>query len=528
MDRNQASKLVIQAARTVGVDPRLLLSIWEQESAGSTDLGLRGPTLTRGRWKGHYARGPFQIMSFHGEIPDSFYGQALWAAQHLKERGVRGYYGEGTPGVPGQPTTDQYESQVLSRAGAPDVRLASADDPLPPEMQIPGNPMTGQADMAADPFGSLPPEMFSPVDNSPPSLGQRLSENPFIQIGLGILGNPSGAGNSPLTGVARGISYGLGASQQAEDTRQKERYNQARNWLWMQQLRNQQAQMMGLEQMNPYQRAQVQYQQGQIENAARELDLLERGAHNQSTGGDTTERIGIVDTETGKVRYEEIPKGTLPEMTPNERPFNPNMGGMESATGGSSPKGAKVDINKIDQAVSQVEFMKRTYIDPAGAQGIFADQKGGPATRFLKTLGQGLTNIYNAALPDPEEPSTFQAEEYERKLVALAGTLAKAFGDTGTLSEGDVLRALQSMPHPDKWPDAKSVAISAVDKLLEILRAKREAAMKGGGNGDSGTTPPEIGAELLPNSGPKVGDVEDGHRFKGGDPADPNNWVLLR
>jgi hypothetical protein len=72
-------------------------------------------------------------MSFHGPIPDTFEGQTDWALRHLKERGVRGYYGEGTPGVAGHPSTDQYEQQVLSRAGI-DPRTASAkpmaDEPI--------------------------------------------------------------------------------------------------------------------------------------------------------------------------------------------------------------------------------------------------------------------------------------------------------------------------------------------------------------------------------------------------------------
>jgi len=36
------------------------------------------------------------------------------------------------------------------------------------------------------------------------------------------------------------------------------------------------------------------------------------------------------------------------------------------------------------------------------------------------------------------------------------------------------------------------------------------------------------GSAAAPASGPKVGQVEDGHRFKGGNPADPNSWEAVQ
>lgn len=38
---------------------------------------------------------------------------------------------------------------------------------------------------------------------------------------------------------------------------------------------------------------------------------------------------------------------------------------------------------------------------------------------------------------------------------------------------------------------------------------------------------PKAGAAPKPTSGPEAGMIEDGHRFKGGDPADPNNWEKM-
>ena len=39
--------------------------------------------------------------------------------------------------------------------------------------------------------------------------------------------------------------------------------------------------------------------------------------------------------------------------------------------------------------------------------------------------------------------------------------------------------------------------------------------------GQSAVAPSEGG---LPEGSPKPGDIEDGYRFKGGDPADRNSW----
>jgi len=40
-------------------------------------------------------------------------------------------------------------------------------------------------------------------------------------------------------------------------------------------------------------------------------------------------------------------------------------------------------------------------------------------------------------------------------------------------------------------------------------------------------TPPGMGGAAK-SEGPAVGTVEDGYRFKGGDPADPKNWEKVK
>ena len=46
------AEVIRRVALQEGVDPNTLLSIWQQESSGSTALGQRGQTLK----SGHYAR----------------------------------------------------------------------------------------------------------------------------------------------------------------------------------------------------------------------------------------------------------------------------------------------------------------------------------------------------------------------------------------------------------------------------------------------------------------------------------------
>jgi len=117
---------VIRVAKEEGVDPAIALSFWDQESSRSTDLGLKGPTLEKGKWKGHYGRGPWQIMTFHGDIPNTFEGHTRWAMKHIKERGIEGYYGKGkVPGMPNMPSSKEYAQQVLNRADKIDARTAS-------------------------------------------------------------------------------------------------------------------------------------------------------------------------------------------------------------------------------------------------------------------------------------------------------------------------------------------------------------------------------------------------------------------
>ena len=55
--------------------------------------------------------------------------------------------------------------------------------------------------------------------------------------------------------------------------------------------------------------------------------------------------------------------------------------------------------------------------------------------------------------------------------------------------------------------------------IAEVIEEAMEKA--GEKVGQSAPAPSEGG---LPEGSPKPGDIEDGYRFKGGDPADRNSW----
>jgi len=211
-----AEAVVRRVAIEEGVDPDILVSVWKQESGGGTDLELRGQQIASGKDAGAYARGPFQIMSFHGPIPEDFEGQARWAAKHLKERGVRGYYGTGKA-PPGFPSTDEYEAQVMARAGKP-LQVAQAG--IPDVAQG----LLGQAqEISAARAMGLPPQEMQQMDDSL-MMGQgtlgRLMEDPAFLMGAALLSQSGGT----MGGVGKGLLGGTAAYEAQRQNRALEQY----------------------------------------------------------------------------------------------------------------------------------------------------------------------------------------------------------------------------------------------------------------------------------------------------------------
>jgi hypothetical protein len=103
---------VVAAAERAGLDPSVALAVWGQESDFNTDPTFKSKVPT----KYGYATSPFQITP--GNWPEienakTFEQQADLFVKILKEKGVRGYFGEGVDA--NGMNTDKYEEMVRLR-----------------------------------------------------------------------------------------------------------------------------------------------------------------------------------------------------------------------------------------------------------------------------------------------------------------------------------------------------------------------------------------------------------------------------
>lgn len=93
--------------------------------------------------------------------------------------------------------------------------------------------------------------------------------------------------------------------------------------------------------------------------------------------------------------------------------------------------------------------------------------------------------------------------EYEAVLSGFIPLVARAVGHTGVLTEQDVQSVRKMFPDPG---DSKSVRDRKIARIRSLMSASASPS----------------------SSGPQVGTVEGGYRFKGGNPADKSNWEKVQ
>jgi hypothetical protein len=139
------------------------------------------------------------------------------------------------------------------------------------------------------------------------------------------------------------------------------------------------------------------------------------------------------------------------------------------------------------------------------------------ASRFddkhRKQVDEGTKAIGNAALyvnslPEAERPRAWQAQ---------VGELSRSFPELSRFAD-------------QYSPENLQAVLAQTGMTNQSLQNGRERFMAGPAGGtlvniNDPDAVASFGGQQSPQAGgPKPGDVEDGYRFKGGDPADPNSW----
>ena len=139
-------------------------------------------------------------------------------------------------------------------------------------------------------------------------------------------------------------------------------------------------------------------------------------------------------------------------------------------------------------------------------------QKSLPTDAVDRVTGYPARAIGIYAQTDPELASV------KALIQASESKLIRALGEVGTLTDRDVARAEAAMPTVNDTKDVR-------DKKFVQLRGLLKEIYEKGKRYD--TTKQNVGSSpsvAAPASGPRIGEVVDGFRFMGGNPADQKSW----
>lgn len=207
---------------------------------------------------------------------------------------------------------------------------------------------------------------------------------------------------------------------------------------------------------------------------------LKRAQQTLNLGGE----YAFVDPTTNEIS-KTVPKTLAPEQQP-ETKFEQEKAKKVGAAEGES----EALLKSMESKMPQLEDVKRRL----SALGQLATYTIAGKTRDWLVRQSGIK------VPDSAVARTKYMAVVDNEILPL---LKDTFGSQFTENEGRSLRA--TLGDPDKSPEEKDAALEAFieSKMGTIGSLKREL-----GKGE----------------GPEVGIVEDGYRFKGGDPSNPESW----
>lgn len=158
-------------------------------------------------------------------------------------------------------------------------------------------------------------------------------------------------------------------------------------------------------------------------------------------------------------------------------------------------------------ARQQAEDARRTAAEAAAAEKAKGPQA---ALSMWEEASSGLMGALQATSTGPlvgRLPAlSSEAQTADGGVAAAAPVLKGIFraAGEGTFTDKDQELLLRMMPTRTDTPDARKAKMANVDRIIRAKLGVQDA------------------------SGPRPGTVENGYRFKGGDPANPSNWEPVR
>lgn len=238
----------------------------------------------------------------------------------------------------------------------------------------------------------------------------------------------------------------------------------------------------------------------------------------------------IQDTATGRWKH---------AQTGQELPADIQVYKTPAPTGTNEELGVgKTTANRIDQQLIDVAIAKdtatslRDMIEKSPASqgavgwlrgttqnviqtgGELGDYFGGGIAEVSEAIRSGAADANLGEFFDPTLPAI------EMMANLLAFQYAKT--TTGERLSNEMLRASKAALGLDGLTANQASSLARIDMAIERMEAQERILLDAKKNG-----PGAAAAAPAVTDGPQPGDVEDGYRFLGGDPADPASWEQM-